>query len=104
MKAYLEQDDDGDTGCEFFCESCAPERCVAYSDGGGEADCPQHCCICDEPRENPLTDDGVEYVLEAIRQSLSEPRSERDTENTNTNSLYHRARRCDVVRDWAMQL
>ena len=87
MKAYLEVLDDGDTGCEFYCESCAPERCAAYSDGGGEADYPQHCCICDEPLENPLTDDGVEYVLDAIRQSLSEPRSERD-----------------VVRDWAMQL
>ncbi|GAF74579.1 unnamed protein product [marine sediment metagenome] len=54
-----------------------------YSDGGGEADCPQHCgsgpdCLnaieLDDGSkvgawlENELTTDGVEYVREAIRE------------------------------------
>jgi hypothetical protein len=37
-----------------------------YSDGGGEADCPNHCGICGLFLENPLTDDGAEYVKAAI--------------------------------------
>jgi len=54
-----------------------------YPDGGGEADCPQHCgagaqCVnaieFDDGHkvgawlENELTTDGVEYVREAIRE------------------------------------
>ena len=35
-----------------------------YSDGGGEADCPQHCDICGLFLENPLTDAGYAYVRE----------------------------------------
>jgi hypothetical protein len=35
-----------------------------YSDGGGEADYPQHCDACGEFLENPLTSDGVDYVRE----------------------------------------
>lgn len=37
-----------------------------YSDGGGEADYPQHCGSCGEFLENPLTEDGIEYVKQAI--------------------------------------
>ena len=33
-----------------------------YSDGGGEADSPQHCDHCHVFLENPLTSDGYEYV------------------------------------------
>ena len=37
-----------------------------YADGGGEADYPQHCDECGVFLENPLTDDGREYVELAI--------------------------------------
>jgi hypothetical protein len=62
---------------ELLCSDCA-ESVMArlpksddypkgpYSDGGGEADCPNHCGICGLFLENPLTDDGVEYVKAAI--------------------------------------
>jgi hypothetical protein len=40
-----------------------------YSDGGGEADTPQHCDRCLTFLENPLTPDGIEYVREKIAQS-----------------------------------
>jgi hypothetical protein len=36
------------------------------SDGGGEADSPQHCAVCGEFLENPLTEDGEQYVREAV--------------------------------------
>lgn len=37
-----------------------------FSNGGGEADCPQHCDDCGEFLENPLTGDGEKYIREAI--------------------------------------
>lgn len=39
-----------------------------YSDGGGEADCPQHCGSCGVFLDNPLTADGVKYASDAIRE------------------------------------
>lgn len=39
-----------------------------YPDGGGEADSPNHCAECALFLENPLTDDGREYVREAVSQ------------------------------------
>ncbi len=35
-----------------------------YYDGGGEADSPQHCGSCGLFLENPLTEDGINYVIE----------------------------------------
>lgn len=40
-----------------------------YSNGGGEADTPQHCGDCGLFLENPLTVDGYQYVLEAMGNS-----------------------------------
>ncbi len=37
-----------------------------YSNGGGEADTPQHCDGCGVFLENPLTPDGTRYVIEAL--------------------------------------
>jgi hypothetical protein len=39
------------------------------SDGGGEADCPQHCDHCGAFLENSLTSDGNDYVVNAIREA-----------------------------------
>lgn len=38
-----------------------------YSDGGGEADCPQHCDGCGVHLENPLTSDGESYVKDKVK-------------------------------------
>lgn len=37
-----------------------------FPDGGGEADCPQHCDTCGLFLENPLTGDGYKYVVEQL--------------------------------------
>ncbi len=37
-----------------------------YPDGGGEADSPQHCDKCGRFLENPLTQEGIEYVRRAV--------------------------------------
>lgn len=39
-----------------------------YGDGGGEADCPQHCDDCDVFLDNPLTEDGSNYVKAAFKE------------------------------------
>lgn len=75
----------------LYCETCAAD-CLAqckqegredygcsqtypqgpYADGGGEADCPQHCDACGVFLENPLTTDGYEYVRSEIARHKSE--------------------------------
>ncbi len=41
-----------------------------FSNGGGEADCPNHCGRCGCFLENLLTSDGYNYVQEALEQHL----------------------------------
>lgn len=45
-----------------------------YSDGGGEADSPQHCDQCDKFLENDLTSEGQEYVEQAVKEDLARGR------------------------------
>lgn len=47
-----------------------------YQDGGGEADCPQHCDACHVFLANPLTDDGLSYVKEAVERAVREGRKD----------------------------
>ena len=42
-----------------------------YPDGGGEADCPQHCDSCNAFLENELTTQGQEYVTEKFLEYLT---------------------------------
>src|SRR5262245_45422533 len=44
-----------------------------YPDGGGEADCPQHCGECGVFLENPLTDEGYAYVRDMVRDMGNDP-------------------------------
>ncbi len=43
-----------------------------FPDGGGEADCPQHCDDCHCFLENPLTSEGERYVLGLMRERPTE--------------------------------
>jgi len=43
-----------------------------YSDGGGESDCPQHCGQCNVFLENPLTDEGYEYVKQTLLKPIED--------------------------------
>jgi hypothetical protein len=44
-----------------------------YRDGGGESDCPQHCDHCNTFLENPLTEEGEEYVRQAVAENPTSP-------------------------------
>jgi hypothetical protein len=50
-------DDDGDS-------NTYPQG--PFPNGGGEADCPQHCGSCGAFLQNALTSEGDDYVLSAI--------------------------------------
>ncbi|RVC71331.1 hypothetical protein EN759_00515 [Mesorhizobium sp. M00.F.Ca.ET.038.03.1.1] len=50
-----------ETGCDSDGYPQGP-----YGQGGGEADCPQHCDSCGVFLENPLTPDGESYVREKL--------------------------------------
>jgi len=94
-------------GCELLCEDCAPAGAEGYPEGGGEADSPAHCAVCHQPFDNPLTSDGVEYVLEANRDSIGDA-ADWDTvkysDESNPDYYYEGSPRYAVVRDWAKQL
>lgn len=49
-----------------------------YLDGGGEADCPQHCDHCQAFLDNPLTGDGETYVRDAFREYVETGRGSLD--------------------------
>jgi hypothetical protein len=66
MDGYIEPE-----GCELLCQLCASNKARGYVDGGGESDCPQHCGTCGVYLENPLTKDGIAYVLEAIEEYMT---------------------------------
>lgn len=105
MDAYLEPE-----GSEFYCEDCAPKGAECYSDGGGEADCPQHCANCGVPLENPLTSDGVQYVLEAAEEECARHEEERERimplKGTGEEQMtyYHGSPHKAIVLDWLEQI
>jgi hypothetical protein len=41
-----------------------------YCAGSDESDCPEHCDGCGEFLGNDLTSDGVDYVINAVREDL----------------------------------
>lgn len=47
-----------------------------FDDGGGEADCPQHCGRCGVFLENPLTLDGEDYTRDAVEEALAASRTD----------------------------
>lgn len=57
-----------------------------YPNGGGESDTPQHCDSCQVFLENPLTDDGYNYVCESVEMFLD------DTTQASGNPA--------VIRQW----
>lgn len=100
MDAYIEPE-----GCELYCEMCAPDGAEAYPDGGGEADYPQSCGGCQAPLDNPLTEYGVRYVLDAARKELKRGREEYNKVLPCYNGTYYEgSRHVEIIRDWVKPL
>ena len=73
----------------------------------GSSDCPGNCADCHRPLNNSLTPAGVEYVIDAILESINEGEEARNAvhdEHSQPNDYYKGSRTCEVVRDWAQDL
>jgi predicted RNA-binding Zn-ribbon protein involved in translation (DUF1610 family) len=82
---------------------------------GGESDHPEHCSSCHEPLDNPLTDEGVEYVLDKIRESIEEALREGRAKawdrimplpgTAEEDATWLQGKRhVEIVRGWAKQI
>lgn len=93
-------------GSDFFCGQCGDESWDCYDSDYEACDYPVHCANCHMPLNNQLTTDGVQCVLEAIKEELQESRETRNSKATHweLNDYYYRCNRCAVVYDWAKQL
>jgi HPr kinase/phosphorylase len=63
----------------LYCEDCAPEGAESYPVSQAEGDTPDNCETCHVPIGNPLTSDGVAYVIDAVRAYLGQLFAERTT-------------------------
>lgn len=84
----------------------------AHYPDAGESDSPQHCDTCGCPLDHTLTDYGVRYVLDQIRDSIEE--AIRDGRKATwdrimpkpgtaeeTHTYWHGSRHVEIVRGWA---
>jgi hypothetical protein len=95
----------GHSGFAIDCDDsdCKPQG--PYADGGGESDSPQACDTCLLPLDNSLTPDGVEYVLNACRESEAEPDSAlRATHAAYTGTYWEDSPHGAIVASWAEAL
>lgn len=88
---------------ELVCEDCAVDMTDDQIAISGESDSPSHCAYCYRPLFDDfgLTDDGLRYVLESVRERLKHglngPRSAWRWEHGYYKGMGYHA----VTRDWA---
>lgn len=91
-------------GFEYHCEFCARDW-EEKIDSENFVDSPLNCAHCHCPLDYSLTPDGIEYVLDAMRESLRVGKTERDKIHDCYNGTYYEgSRHCEIVRDWAEHL
>lgn len=106
--APTDPDDQYSYDSDEYPKSCPDEE---------ETDCPQHCGGCGVPLEYRLTDEGVQYVLEAIRHSIDDAlrHGRADTwdrimpmkgtaEESDGHKYWHGSRYVEIVRNWAKEI
>lgn len=85
-----------------LCEEHAPD--VEGDLNSNECDTPQNCHVCGKPCECTLTADGVEYVMDYIREALTEGPSQWNQVRDEPGRYYDGSRRVEVTRDWAKEI
>lgn len=85
-----------------YCEEHAPD--VEGDLNSNECDTPQNCQVCGKPCEYSLTEAGIEYVLDHIREELEAGEAARNKIRDEPGRYYDGSRQVEVVRDWAVDL
>jgi len=93
--------DQGDA--DVLCDFCynGEKYHARYPTDHGETDSPTHCSQCHRPQEHSLTDDGVQYVLEAVVNALL------DWDISPIGDIlpwYENTPNTEVVKDWAQNV
>lgn len=115
---------------DFYCDDCIDLASIKkpdypkpwdtddypahYSDVG-ETDCPQHCGDCGCPLDYSLTSDGVEYVLNAIHESIEEALEKGRASTWDrimpmpgtgevSQTYYAGCRHVEIMRDWSKHI
>jgi len=70
-------------------------------DGGGEADSPQHCDSCELFLENPLTEDGQDYVRQLYAEARDKVREDRSLGHPRTGGYKHACCQLGMTQEWA---
>lgn len=104
-------------GGGIYCVECLPDGITERSEdvspifADAEWDSFPHCEHCGRAHTYvSLTDYGVSYVLDSIRESLRQPAGERNrimpAPGTGEESLtyWHGSRHVDIVREWAQAI
>ena len=87
---------------DLYCEHCAPNDAEPVQ--SNETDNPSHCGACHEPLTYTLTPDGVNYVLEDIRESMANQGGWDTVHDCYNGTWYEGSRHVEIVRDWATEL
>jgi len=90
---------DGD--CGVFCDNCAPAG--AETMGDGEADYPMHCDECGRPLDYSMTEEGVKYAINEMKETLKTGRKEY-LKASQCLKYYKGCPQVDITRDWAGDL
>lgn len=70
-----------------------------------ESDMPDNCAACHRPFNNTLTTDGIQYVINAIKEALSLSEEERNKiHDCYKGTYYEGSRWIEITRDWAKDL
>ena len=97
-----------------YCDDCLPvnypnDKESEFVDvDDGEQDTPANCVGCGIPLNYTLTQEGVQYVIQAITDALEEGLDTHiiPTKGTGEETLthYHESPHYEIVRDWATDL
>ena len=95
--------------CEEWCEDCLPVPESAADYDSGEQDTPANCAGCGQPLDYSLTSEGVDYVLDAIIETMECGLDKHviplaGTAVKEVLSYYRGSPHYEIVRDWAKEL
>jgi mono/diheme cytochrome c family protein len=92
---------------EEYCEDCLSEfidpRSHKVDIDYGEQDSPANCCQCHQPLDYRLTSDGVNYVIEKLKEAIDNG-IDWTVYDCYNGTYYDGSPHCAILRDWAQDV